>query len=44
MSRVVVQAEVDIERLPEDVFDYVSDPIREPEWNPMMKHIVKLTD
>lgn len=44
MSRVVVQAEVDIKRSPEEVFDYASDPIREPEWNPMMKHIVKLTE
>jgi uncharacterized protein YndB with AHSA1/START domain len=44
MSLVVVEAEVDIKRSPEDVFDYCSDPNREPEWNPMMKRIVKVTD
>ena len=44
MSRVVVEAEVDIKRSPEDVFDPCSDPSHEREWNPMMKRIVKLTD
>ena len=44
MTPVVVEAEVDIRRSPEDVFDYCSDPSHEPEWNPMMKRIVKLTD
>jgi uncharacterized protein YndB with AHSA1/START domain len=44
MSSVFVEAEVDIKRLPEDVFDFCSDPIHEPEWNPMMKRVVKLTD
>ena len=43
MTPVVVEAEVDIRRSPEDVFDYCSDPSHEPEWNPMMKRIVKLT-
>ena len=44
MTPVVVEAEVDIRRSPEDVFDYCSDPSHEPEWNPMMKRIVKVTD
>lgn len=44
MSLVVVEAAVDVRRSPEDVFDYCSDPSREPEWNPMMKRIVKVTD
>jgi len=44
MSPVVVQAEVDINRPPEEVFDYCSDHRHEPEWNPMMKRIDKLTD
>jgi polyketide cyclase/dehydrase/lipid transport protein len=44
MSPVVVEAEVDISRPPEEVFDYCSDPGREPEWNPMMKTSKKITD
>jgi uncharacterized protein YndB with AHSA1/START domain len=44
MTRVAVQAEVDIRRPPEDVFDFCSDLSHEPEWNPMMKRAVKLTD
>lgn len=44
MTLVVVEAEVVIKRSPEDVFDYCSDPSHEPEWNPMMKRVVKLTD
>ena len=44
MTPVVIEAEVDIKRSEEDVFDFCSDPSREPEWNPMMKRVVKLTD
>ena len=44
MTPVFVEAKVDIRRSPEDVFDYACDPSREPEWNPMMKRIVKLTE
>jgi uncharacterized protein YndB with AHSA1/START domain len=44
MSLVAVKAEVDIHRPPEDVFDYCSDHRHEPEWNPMMTRIEKLTD
>ena len=44
MTLVAVEAEVDIKRSPQDVFDYCSDPSHEPEWNPMMRRIVKLTD
>ena len=43
MRPVVVEAEVDIKRSPDDVFDYCSDHGHEPEWNPMMKRIDKLT-
>jgi len=43
MSPVVVEAEVDINRPPEEVFDYCSDHRHEPEWNPMMTRIAKLT-
>jgi len=43
MAPVVVQAEVDIKRSPEVVFDFCSDPSHEPEWNPMMKRALKLT-
>jgi hypothetical protein len=43
MRPVVVEAEVDIKRPPEQVFDYCSDPGREPEWNPMMKSSEKIT-
>ena len=44
MKPVVVEAAVEIRRSPEDVFAYCSDPSREPDWNPMMKRIVKTTD
>jgi uncharacterized protein YndB with AHSA1/START domain len=44
MSPVVVEAEADIDRPPEEVFDYCSDHRHEPEWNLMMKRIEKLTD
>src|SRR5579871_642474 len=44
MSPVVVEAEVDIRRSPEEVFDFCSDLSHEPEWNPMMKRVVRLTD
>jgi Polyketide cyclase / dehydrase and lipid transport len=44
VTPVAIQAEVDIKRSPEDVFDFCSDPGHEPEWNPMMKRVVKLTD
>jgi uncharacterized protein YndB with AHSA1/START domain len=34
MRPVVVEAEVDIDWPPEQVFDYCSDPGHEPQWNP----------
>jgi Polyketide cyclase / dehydrase and lipid transport len=40
----VIEVEADIRRLPEDVFDYVSDPINELEWTIRMMRIEKLTD
>jgi uncharacterized protein YndB with AHSA1/START domain len=44
MTPAAIEAEVDIKRSPEDVFDFCSDPGHEPEWNPMMKRVVKLTN
>ena len=44
MTPVLVQAEVDIKRSPEVVFDFCSDPSHQPEWNPMMNRVVKVTD
>jgi Polyketide cyclase / dehydrase and lipid transport len=44
MRPVVVEAEVDISRPPEQVFDYCCDPGHEPEWNPTMKTSKKITD
>jgi hypothetical protein len=44
MRPVVVEAEADIGRPPEQVFDYCCDPGHEPEWNPMMKTSKKITD
>jgi len=43
MSPVVIEAEVDVSRPPEEVFDYCSDHRHEPEWNPMMTRIEKVT-
>jgi uncharacterized protein YndB with AHSA1/START domain len=39
----VIEAEVDIRRPAEDVFDYASDPANEPGWNIRLKRIQKLT-
>lgn len=44
MRKLIVRAEVDIDRSAEDVFDYCSDHRHEPEWNPMMKHCNKVTE
>jgi uncharacterized protein YndB with AHSA1/START domain len=40
----VIEAEADIHRSAEAVFDYCSDHAHEPEWNIKMKHVAKLTD
>jgi uncharacterized protein YndB with AHSA1/START domain len=40
----VIEVEADIQKSPEEVFDYTSDPAREAEWNIRMKRVVKLTD
>ena len=42
--RALIENEVDIRRPAEDVFDYASDHMREPEWNPAIRSIRKLTD
>src|SRR6266542_3986301 len=39
----VIEAEADIRRSPETVFDYASDPPHEPEWNIRMRRPEKLT-
>jgi hypothetical protein len=39
----VIEAEADIRRSAEEVFDYASDPANEPEWNIRVKRIEKLT-
>jgi uncharacterized protein YndB with AHSA1/START domain len=39
----VVEAEADIRKPAEAVFDYVSDPANEPGWNIRMKRVEKLT-
>jgi len=44
MKPAFIEAEVNIDRSPADVFDYCSDRRHEPEWNPMMKRIEKITD
>jgi uncharacterized protein YndB with AHSA1/START domain len=40
----VIEVEADIARPPEDVFDYCSDPMNEPQWNVKMKGVEKVTD
>jgi hypothetical protein len=40
----VIEAEADIQRSPEDVFDYCSDHAHEPEWNIKMTEVEQLTD
>ena len=40
----VIEVEADVRRPPEEVFDYASDPAKEPEWNLRMKGIQKLTE
>ena len=44
MRAAVVDCAVEINCLPEDVFDYVTDISREFEWNPRTKRVTKLTD
>ena len=44
MRPAVIEVEVDIRCSLEAVFDYCSDLSHEPEWNPMMKRIEKITD
>jgi hypothetical protein len=39
---VIIERAVDIQRSPEEVFDYCTDLGREPEWNPRTRRIDKL--
>jgi hypothetical protein len=41
---VIVENAVDIRRSPEEVFDYCTDIMREPEWNPRTRRVQKLTE
>ena len=41
---VVIEHAVDVQRSPEEVFDYCTDLSRELEWNPRTRRIQKLTD
>ncbi|SRR6266545_3997738 len=41
---VIVETPVDIRRSPEQVFDYCTDVLREPEWNPRTRRVQKLTE
>jgi uncharacterized protein YndB with AHSA1/START domain len=40
----VITSTVLIARSPEEVFDYLSDPVNELEWNPKVEIMEKLTD
>jgi hypothetical protein len=40
----VIEAEADVQRSPEEVFDYCSDHAHEPEWNSKMKGVEQLTE
>jgi uncharacterized protein YndB with AHSA1/START domain len=42
--KALVENEVDISRPAAEVFDYASDHVHEPEWNPGMRSIRKLSD
>jgi uncharacterized protein YndB with AHSA1/START domain len=39
----VLENTIDIGRSVDEVFDYCSDPLREAEWNPKLKHIENTT-
>jgi hypothetical protein len=41
--RGVVENAIEIEATPEAVFDYCTDVLREPEWNPKLLEVEKLT-
>ena len=41
--RGVVENAIEIEARPEAVFDYCTDVLREPEWNPKLLEVEKLT-
>ena len=40
----VIEAQADIQRSAEEVFDYCSDHTHEPEWNPKMTKVEQLTE
>jgi hypothetical protein len=42
--RGVVENAIEIEAQPEAVFDYCTDVLREPEWNPKLLEVEKLTE
>jgi uncharacterized protein YndB with AHSA1/START domain len=44
MARTLIENIVEIDKSPAVVFDYASDHTHEPEWNPKMRSVRKLTD
>jgi uncharacterized protein YndB with AHSA1/START domain len=44
MARALIENVVKIDRPPTVVFDYASDHTHEPEWNPKMRSVRKLTE
>lgn len=44
MARTVIENVVEIDKPPAVVFDYASDHTHEPEWNPKMRWVRKLTE
>jgi uncharacterized protein YndB with AHSA1/START domain len=44
MAKTLIENIVEIDKPPAEVFDYASDHAHEPEWNPKMRLVRKLTD
>ena len=44
MAKTLIENVVDISKPPAVVFDYASDHMHEPEWNPAMRSVRKLSD
>lgn len=44
MAKALIENAVEINKPPAVVFDYASDHMHEPEWNPAMRSVRKLSD
>ncbi len=44
MAQTVIENVVQIEKPPAEIFDSASDHTHEPEWNPKVRFVRKLTD